>query len=168
MAKTSIVKRENNENTGLTTNESQESCVMLLNQLYNGKFWVLPMFAQSLVNYLCVDLPQHEDPRVMINEVAMRGMFILQKTHELGEEKAREEEKKRENGPQNSLYRDMICILIGITFFGNYFPLSCCALVYITSTTKEYNALTPGAKKMSKISFFLFLLSWKWKYFFAG
>ena len=77
------------QTTGSSFTLHQSNCIELMEKVFDGEIWQLPLFAQSLFTFMTESIEdrENEDPRMAVHSVATRGMFVLQKAFELQEKK---------------------------------------------------------------------------------
>ena len=133
--------------------------------IYNGKLWMMPLFAQQLVSYLYEDMPVTDNPRVAAHHLATRGMFVMQKAYQLSDktstiqmnETTENDENKESLGRienkdnkkyKQSLARESLLVLVGCLYgrqqyFSFLILLACICLTHplydsISSIKKKY------------------------------
>ena len=137
---TEIVADDTNDdnkviNTADTKTLDCTDCIHVMEQVYNGNYMLLPLFAQSLITYLNTDIPNSDNPRILADHVARRGMFVLQKAFELG---TNEKDPEIMYKYVNSLKRDMLSILCALLYMQNHMVKSIILFIYIVKTSHEY------------------------------
>ena len=81
---------ENNENIIIKKDDkimkttTNVKCEELIEEIYKGNYLLLPMFAQYLISFLNEDMPESDDPRILGQHIATKGMYMMKKAHELG------------------------------------------------------------------------------------
>tara|TARA_B100001769_G_C21729688_1_gene400991 strand:+ start:64 stop:621 length:558 start_codon:yes stop_codon:yes gene_type:complete len=173
-----IIKRNN---TIQSSDEShniieQCECVNTMQDIYDGKFWLLPLFAQQLINFMYTDIPHTDNPRILAHHVSTKGMYVLQKAIQLEKQEKQNEpeilnienkEENREipikiiNKPKYSIFRDIVCFSIGFLFgYSSNVKIICLGLImigYIVKTSSEYATLSTNYKNyMLCIYMFMF------------
>jgi hypothetical protein len=150
---TELVKKKQ-EISDIVSNDNEGQCVELLKGVYEGKFWLMPLFAQYLVSFLYEDMPENDNPRVAAHHIATRGMYVLQKAYQLSESEDQKlqiqnEEHKEKETPY--LLRESLLVLAGILYgktcyFSFLLSFACICSVHplynsMSSTTKQYMTL---------------------------
>lgn len=133
----SIVEKDKQETKTLSTETAE--CFELLDKIYRGNYLALPTFAQSLVTYLYTDMPDTDDPRILAQHVATKGMHVLEKVHHMGVV-AEEEEAAKVEGP--SFWRDAYALTCGALLVMDYMWCAVLGTAYLISTSIEYKRMS--------------------------
>lgn len=107
--------------------ESVVECEALLKEIYDGNYFALPLFAQSLITFLYEGIPDSDNPRIAAEHIAKKGMYLLQKNHELNDNTEKMQYKKYEF---KRISRDCFFVILG-TAAQRYHYLWSISLVFI-------------------------------------
>jgi hypothetical protein len=138
---------ESNTSDVIVQSSESTKCISLMHEVYNGEYLMLPEFAQSLVTFLHEDTPESDNPRVLANHIAMKGMYVMKKAVQLGNNNTEEIVQ----GP--SVLRDFIAILCGTIASSQYRQCAILLLAYLVRTSLEYMRLSKQNKQIIDFSF---------------
>lgn len=137
-----IVRRKEKDVVIVTSTEND--CEQLMERIYDGNYFLVPYFAQTLISYLYEEMPVSDNPRVLCHHIATRGMNIMSKAHKLGEiQKEKEQQKLQlEDKSNNTVYyaylRDVSFLSIGVFLSYKYYNTLVLLAYCIYKTCKEY------------------------------
>ena len=179
MTDTQVVKKKSDDldldtNSTNSLHMNEHECIRSMQAVYNGKIWIMPLFAQQLVSYLYEDMPVSDNPRVVAHHLATRGMFVMQKAYQLSDKTtstiemnettkndakdandandenkesfARIEYKDTKNSPQN-LAREGLCILLGSLYGKQQYFSFLILLACVCLTHPLYDSISLQTKK---------------------
>ena len=153
-------KIEKVDTKSTTITDENIPCVQIMDKVFKGEVWLLPLFAQSLISFLYEDMPQNPNPRFMAHHVATKGAYVLSEAMKMSkEQEMKEEEKKKIEFQKQS---DPI-LTIGLSFAcGNFFHaaeyikfLLCAA--YIFKTSQFHDQLPEHNKSYSNYVIFVMI-----------
>lgn len=110
-------------------------CDEMLREIYDGNYLLLPNFVHSLISFLYEDIPDSDDPRVLGSHIASRGMYVLQRAHELGNEQKEVEQTKNLT---SIITRDIAFFCLGFCTRSRFYLSSFCIFFTIKKMCDEY------------------------------
>jgi hypothetical protein len=160
MTDTQVV-RKISDDLDLNFHTNEHECIKSMQAIYNGKIWMMPLFAQQLVSYLYEDMPVSDNPRVAAHHLATRGMFVMQKAYQLSAQndenkeplgQIEDKENKKsprilEREPPRTLAREGLCILIGWLYGKQQYFFFLIFLACVCVTHPLYGSINSQAKK---------------------
>lgn len=142
--------------------EETSDCEKLMEQVYDGNYFLLPLFAQSLISFLYEGMPVSENPRVLGHHIASRGMYILEKAHEMGTSKKQKEIEHDsiqyiESQPYKiRILRDCTFMLCGAMIQADSYLRALCLLFVLYKYCDEYKLITKDYSQIIDFSFIVF------------
>ena len=166
MTDTRVVKKKS-DGLDINSDESHEhECIKSMQGIYNGKIWMMPLFAQQLVSYLYEDMPVSDNPRVAAHHLATRGMFVMQKAYQLSDKttlqmnettendeskeslgRIENKDKKDNKKYMQSLARESLLILVGWLYGRQQYFLFLILFACICLTHPLYDSISSIKKK---------------------
>ena len=156
-----LVKKNDSKNMNIV----EPHCVQVMEKVFHGQFWLLPLFAQSLISYIYEDIPQHENPRIIAHHVSTRGMYVLQKAMQLdnSENQNKRIEQQNEdtintnkvNKQNDNILREVIALGTGICFGNKNFCSFFIGMGFLIKTTYMFQNLSNNQQNMMTIAYIL-------------
>ena len=133
----------------------------LMQQIFEGNYLLLPLFAQTLISFLYEEMPRSDNPRILGHHIATRGMHILKTAYDMSKEQEEKEQKEKEqqklqiqNKPSANIYiRDFTLLLSGLLIGSRHFKSALSLIFILYKMCKDYNKLHYLNKYNSLIEF---------------
>ena len=164
---------EGNVKSGVLENVSQKmipksselgksalDCEALMQQIYEGNYFLLPVFAQSLISFLYEGMPASDNPRVFGHHIATRGMHILQRAHEMGmtqEHNANSKSSIEALPYKGRILRDCVFISCGVAIQAGLYTRALIVLFLSYKFCDEYRLITKNYNQLIDFIFILFV-----------
>tara|TARA_B100000945_G_scaffold316957_1_gene318861 strand:+ start:1098 stop:1655 length:558 start_codon:yes stop_codon:yes gene_type:complete len=157
-----VVKKNDSE----ITNVVEPHCVQVMEKVFHGQFWLLPLFAQSLISYIYEDIPQNENPRIIAHHISTRGMYVLQKAMQLDNSENKNKFVEQQNEDTNdtnntnnvkkendNLLREVIALGTGICFGKKNFLSFLLGMGFLIKTTYMFEHLSNNQQNIMTVSY---------------
>jgi hypothetical protein len=112
-----IVSTKKSTTTELITEPQDIKCLQMLEKINKGDYTLLPSFAQELVAFLYEGTSETQDVQEAVNNIAQRGLIVLQHAHKMETEQSENEKTEIRIDYLNTSHAIVFGYLLGI---GNY------------------------------------------------